>query len=391
MVTFLAPGFLDLGIVAAAGVVAIHLVGTRRPRAVPFPTARFIPERPAPAHARALTLRDLLLLLLRAVALFLLGAALAGPVLAPRRARVLRIVVADVSADADPRTVRDAVARLVRSGDALIAFDTAARRLATGETLPPSVIGAGPGSLSAGLAAALRTAPLLRDRADSLALLVVSPARSAEIDSATAALIARWPARIGGVRIAGASAAVRASAPARVVWGDSTRPPRAVPRRPIDTVMAIAVPGATVLVAPLVRRWIFPPDSLRGARVIARWPDGVPAALEVDGSAAAACTRSIAFAAEPAGDVPLRSSFRAIVARLREPCETAADSSVEPHVAALLDGPATAAPTSAFPPPPASRAPMAPWLAGCALLLLLLEPLARHRGLATTAAAAGSR
>ena len=104
---------------AIAIAAAASLVGDRTAlhRAQPagaeiFPTARFIPQRAIHARTRSLALTDVLLLLLRVLAIMVLGVAVAGPLFAAGR-RVTRIVIADRSrAVASIVAVRDSVERI---------------------------------------------------------------------------------------------------------------------------------------------------------------------------------------------------------------------------------------------------------------------------------------
>ena len=75
--TFLAPLWLAVAAIAAGVVFALHLITTRRPPAAPLPTARFVPGGDARAASRASRPTDVPLLLLRVLALVLLGAAVA--------------------------------------------------------------------------------------------------------------------------------------------------------------------------------------------------------------------------------------------------------------------------------------------------------------------------
>ncbi len=191
------------------------------------------------------------------------------------------------------------------------------------------------GNLSAALIAALRAGSILRDRADSLELVIVSPFAKEELDAATDTIRALWrgksPPResrglpVGATSIAGAleiSAAAddplavtvglarngpdvsgvinrtsvgtepRRSGGALIEWPASTRPRFAVQRAARDTVGGVMA-GESVVVSTFDRQWSYPADSLRGAEVIARWVDGEPAAIEKpDGTD---CTRSSPF------------------------------------------------------------------------------------------------
>lgn len=379
--TLLAPWFLYAGIAAAATVVALHLIATHRPPATPLPTARFAPTGRATATVRSLRLTDRALMILRMLAVLALGAGLARPMMIPEREHVGRIIVADVSgAIRDTGEVRAEVAKEWRTGDRIVAFDSAAWLVARPESLGVRDTGGDrpPGSLSAALAAALRAAPALRPRVDSIRLIVISPLLDYEVDAATAALRALWPGRIELVAVTRAAAAA-ATAPARISSPASGRPALAVARTAVDTAAAIVAEGGPVLVAPFARAWYYPRDSIRGARVLARWPDGEPAAVET--GTPSSCQRSISFAIDSAGDIPLRPAARELASVLAEPCGTRrSPPASQPAASMLATGPRHLAPAARIGPAPEERSVLAPWLIGFALALLLLELLVRRRG-----------
>jgi hypothetical protein len=127
MPVFLAPGFLLGGLAVAAVVGLLHLLAWKRPPETVFPTARFVPDRPARAVSRALRPTDLLLLLLRLLIVAAIALAFAGPLWA-RRDGVRRVILADVSGSVrDPAATADSVLALARPGDVVIAFGSAAR------------------------------------------------------------------------------------------------------------------------------------------------------------------------------------------------------------------------------------------------------------------------
>src|SRR5262245_51448436 len=116
---FLAPAFLLAAAAAAAVVVALHFIVTGDAPVVALPTARFAPEQPVRARARAIRLQELLLMLLRLCLILALGAGLAQPVLRPFRRSLGRIVVADRSrAVANPAEVADSARPFLSAADA---------------------------------------------------------------------------------------------------------------------------------------------------------------------------------------------------------------------------------------------------------------------------------
>ncbi|MEP6692703.1 MAG: BatA domain-containing protein, partial [Gemmatimonadaceae bacterium] len=206
--TWLAPIFLAAGAVAAFATAVLHFLARRRPHEVPLPTARFLPERAAEAATRSARPSDLLLLAVRVLAVLLAAAAFARPLLRGARRPVARVVLADVSRDVRARAeMRDSVRALAAAGDVVIAFDSAARVMtpdaldSLGSTPPAAA-----GSVSAALVAARRSVALLRDRADSVEMVIVSPLAADEVDAATARIRATWNGRARLVRVAAANA-----------------------------------------------------------------------------------------------------------------------------------------------------------------------------------------
>src|SRR4029079_1608152 len=126
--TFLAPGLFVASLAIAAAVVALHFIVTRQPRAASFPTARFVPDLPATATARATRPSDIWLMLLRVLLVLAAGAGLAKPILKPSRGKEARVILADVSRSSkDSAAVRDSVRSLYRNHDIVIAFDSSSR------------------------------------------------------------------------------------------------------------------------------------------------------------------------------------------------------------------------------------------------------------------------
>lgn len=204
--TFLAPGFFIASLAVAAAIVALHFIVTRQPRAGILPTARFVPDMHATTVAPAKRPSDLLLLLLRALVVLAAGTALAKPVLTSSRGAEARVILVDVSRSArDPIATRDSVGAYYRSGDAVVAFDSSAR-VVTGnveDTLGALRLTSKRGNLSAALIAALRAGSSLRDRADSLELVIVSPFGKEELDAATDTIRKLWPGKAQLVSVSG--------------------------------------------------------------------------------------------------------------------------------------------------------------------------------------------
>jgi hypothetical protein len=434
-VTFLAPWALWAAGAVSAAVIALHILASKHPRVTPLPTARFIPDVPLRATARAMRLSDVLLMLVRVAAVLLVGVAFARPELTRGHRGVGRVVMVDRSGfDLNYPSAGDSARRYYAHGDVLITFDSAAHResgdhpLTSLEAERSSRIPAG--SLSAALAAGMRAASQLRGDADSVELVLISPFAADEWDGATGAIRAAWPGRLRLVRIesidpssplvnvdvvgAAPDDPVRAAvsllphadtlgkgrhlvridrgAPARAdtSW---TRSGAALVRWPASldssgwrarsradssgAVIATAGPARAILVSPFARA-IEPTPG----RVVARWTDGAPAATErAQGSG---CVRDVAIPIARAGDLALRESTRRLVAALASPCggdvkyTPASDSAL-----AQLRGSGPLVATRALERRTAPRGHLATWLLAAAFVLLLLEPLVRReRGLA---------
>jgi hypothetical protein len=375
-VSFLAPGFLIAAAGAALGVVALHFIVTRRPRAVSFPTARFVPDVPVTARARSVHLSDLLLLAMRVLIILLAGAALARPIFPPEREQVVRVIAADVSGSVENvAETRDSVRALFRPGDAIVLFDTATWPVETPDSVRARPGVASNGSLSAGLIGALRAGSRVREGADSVELLVVSPATLGERDRATAAIRAQWPGRGRLVRVSATpSADSRIARTTQLSFLSASRPRLAVARNRIDTVGAV-VAGGHVVIAPFERRWRFVSDSLAHSRVIARWVDGEPAAIEWD--SASTCMRSIAVPVDSTGDMLLRPSFAGFRAALARPC-LQVGSAPDPEATTMLAATGNLATAAQFPPSMDVDSPLARWLAALAIALAIIDMILRR-------------
>jgi Aerotolerance regulator N-terminal len=429
--TFLAPGFLFASLAVAAAIVALHFIVTRQPRAAILPTARFVPDTRATTVAPAKRPSDLLLMLLRVLLVLAAGAGLAKPVLTPSHGAEARVILVDVSRSArDSIAIRDSVRAIYRNGDAVVAFDSSARLVAgnvadTLGALRPTIRR---GNLSAALIAALRAGSSLRDRADSLELVIVSPFAREEFDAATDTVRKLWPGNARLVRVAEAgvdtatvtsSLTINAAAddplavtvglvrttatasgridrgsspipPAGVAavgtligWPASTRPRFAVQRAARDTVGGVMA-GEAVVVSMFDRQWSFPPDSLRGAEVIARWVDGEPAAVEKpDGTG---CVRSVAIPVTPVGDFVIRKDFVRFVTTLSRPCSRITSlAPADPAVVASLEGKGGLAPRAAFQPLTDVHSQLAPWLFALAMAAAITELFVRRRARDTKA------
>ena len=424
--TFLAPGYLFASLALAAAIVGLHFIVTRQPRSAVLPTARFVPDTRATTVAPAQRPSDLALMLLRVLLVLAAGAGLARPVITARRGAEARVILVDVSRSArDSIAMRDSVRANYRNQDALVLFDSSARLVP--EQVYDSLAALRPttrrGNVSAALIAALRAGSALRDRADSLELVIVSPFAREELDAATETIRKLWPGRARLVRVAppGVDTAAaptnltisaaaddplsitvalakttarasghidrgNASSPpsglasggSLIGWPASTRPRFAVPRAERDTVGGVMA-GDAVVVSTFERQWSFPPDSLRGADVIARWVDGEPAAVEK--SEGNGCVRSVAVRVTPVGDFVIRHDFVRFVASLARPCVRITSLiPADPTVVAKLEGRGGLASRSAFQPLTDAHSDLAPWLFGLAIAAAIAELFVRRRG-----------
>ncbi len=419
--SFLAPIWLGAAVLGALGVVALHLITTQRPPSMMLPTARFVPEGDSRASSRAARPTDLPLLLLRCAAILLLGAAFAGPVSRTRGAALARVIVVDRSRGALP-DVRDSALALVRAGDVLVLFDSSAVVVTDGaaDSLRSRTFVSTParGSISAALVAAQRAGRDLARRADSVELAIVSPLTSDELDAASAATFARWPGRARFVRTAPARTTPAVVTLVSDEADDALRPPiaalnaraahgaafaavRVVRRAPLhadsvaarDSAVAIvswpragSAPtsaegvwaGYATVVAPFVRLSLPP-----GGRTVGRWADGERAAAEWP--LGRGCIRAIGVGVPVAGDITLQPAFTAVAQALLAPCYPSQTSTAAPDSIAKLFAHPGGAATATVLRASDESSPLAPWLLGAALFLLIGESFVR-RGPAETAA-----
>ncbi len=428
--SFLLPGFLAAAGAIAAATTLLHFIVTREPDLWRLPTARFAPERAIQARSRALQPKDLLLLAVRVALVLAVGAALARPLLSPARRDRVRIVLLDRSrAVASVREAADSARTLLGDRDLLIVFDSAATLLESGvsDSLERLSLSTRTGRLSTGLIRALRAASWIRDRADSIELVVVSPLVREEIDAATDSLRALWPAGIRLVRTAAridsgawppvtfegaADDPLRLALPSRVsasgsasvllvrrlaaaadsawavgagrvlvVWPAWREVPGGWTAQTPDTVGAVAA-GSAVVVAPFVRTVTHRGgrDDSVSARVIARWVDGAPAAIEE--ARVAGCIRTVTIEVPVVGDLVLDPRFAKLVAALCERCGGGMDLTPldEPQRAQLAgDSGGRHALAASFAAPEQVPSPWTRWLLLAAVLLVAAESVLRRR------------
>ncbi len=429
--TFLAPGLFLASVAVASAVVALHFIVTRQPRAGILPTARFVPELPATATARATRPSDLLLMLLRVALVLAVGAGLAQPVVKPTRGEDARVILVDVSRSvADVDALRDSVRSVYRPQDALVVFDSAARILAgdAGDSIAVLSPSTKRGNLSAALIVAMRAGSSLRESADSLELVIISPFVVEEAGPALDSVRALWPAgarlivagrgetqpgspgatdmrraeirdatpgdplsvTAGLASVAGGATVVRtgsaafdsASAVALIDWPALARPRGASPRQVVDTIGGVTADFTTV-VARFERKWIYSADSLAGGEVIARWIDGEPAAVEWRNDSG--CVRSASIPVPVAGDLPIRRDFVRLFATLAAPCFANREAvPMDASVLAALAGDGGLAPREVFRPRGDVRSWLAPWLIALGLAAAVFEMFVRRHTVIAT-------
>ena len=396
----LAPAFLIAAGIVAAGVVGLHFLSTREPDTELLPTVRFVPDVPLQATTVTVRFTDPWLLVLRVLLILLLGAALARPLIHPLAQTVARIAVVDVSrAVANPGELADSARGHVEGAAAVVLFDDRAREIGRGAADTLAALRSGPrddsatrGSLSSALIAALRIASRLRDGADSLQLVVVSPFAREERDAATERIRALWPGRIDVVRAGGAAPSQAESAappaPERIEWADSGATAMWVPRDPPDTIGGVRALDA-VMVHSFVRRWRpataadtgadpAAPEDAADVRVYARWMDGEPAAFER--ATPGGCVRSLAIPLPTEGDAILRPDFQRFLAGLEDPCGEPADlSPLSDSFMEAFRGDGPLAPASLVERQIRRVTPAVPWILAFALLVALAEIWLRRR------------
>lgn len=438
--SFAYPWLISFGAAVAAGVVALHLLSTRRPPVRPLPTARFVPESDLRAVSRTSRPTDLLLLTMRVLAVLLIAAAFAQPMPDAPGPAVRRVVALEwTTALGDADAARATAQTLLGEGDALVVFDTAARVVPAADlpTLaPPTVRGA---ALSPMLVALRDAAANIARGADSVAVTVLSGFPAEAWNAATAPLRATWPGRIDVQVVESAvdstvaqvtalpddaeDPVVAALPLATAAFGADARPGtgasaasgnarRMVRLRrgmadpddstwlaqtpgallvhwPRDTAAALSADGVVAmlgaeaaLVAPLGRVALNVSDAAAETRVIARWRDGTPAATErADGMG---CRRNVAIAVPEGGDVTLREPFAAVMRVLLEPCGGQRSAAPDDSLLADFAGKGALAVAAPFV-RDGTGSPWTPWLLVAALVLLVVEQWWRQRNVTEAA------
>jgi hypothetical protein len=419
--TFLTPYFLWIGLGVSAAVAALHFIVTRQPQSEPFPTARFVPDIAIEAVSRAREPSDLLVLVLRLLAVMSLATAFSGPIVSPKRASTTRIILADLSkGSANISAIRDSAAKFFRPTDLLIGYDSLPRPLLAPDSIPTVQHRADIGRLSAALVSAIREGTRISERADSISLIAISAFPAESWDAATDTIRSLWPGAIQVVsvapslspdnsHVAKATPQLSAEDPLAYALALAAKQPHAdqlrIVREGSDPSAAGATAGVTlywpsaqrpllakqsstkmhgalrtadaVVVAPFPTRWEFPSDSVQGLSVIARWEDGSPAAVQRnDGSR---CERSTNIPVPAKGDLVIRPEFVSVVQRLISSCVAPITFSHAGEAAlSRLKGGTAAAARASFRPSQSRRSPYTLWLLVAAIVFLILEQFTRR-------------
>jgi hypothetical protein len=387
MISFLHPAFLYAAFGVAAGIIALHFIVTERPRVGVLPTVRFFPDVRARATTLTMRLSDLLLLAMRVLTALLVGAAFAQPKLSPRHSTIARVVALDISRNT--RSLSEVANRAradLHTAAAVVLFDSTAREVrpdAAIDSLLANTSGTGgrraAGRLSPALIASLRAAARVRENADSVEIVVVSPLAAEERDGATLTVRRLWPGHIRVTRVSAVSdSANPAEGKSSIEWADSVPKNNVWVRRARpDTVGAVSA-GSLVLINPFIRRWRLAAPLDPSTRVFAHWVDGEPAIIEQ--RAGSGCSRLVSISFPSAGDVMLRPEFIRFRELLASPCGGARDAAPLPReFVAALAGRAGLAPVGLIEPRVTRMTPPVPWLLAAALAMALLELLVRRK------------
>lgn len=336
---------------AALGVIAVHLLSWRRPEPRALPTARFVPPAAQRALSRRIRPSDLLLLALRLVAVWAIGLAVAGPAYHIRQPGIARVIIADRSrAVARLAEVRDSVERLASEATVtrVVLFDSLptvagemAWRDSSGRTRR--------GDLDAALITAIREAVDMRNRFDSVDMVLVSALLAEEVSAGTREIVAAYGSPLRFVPVQARPANVP-PALGGGAWPPATDPVGAALRLTMRTTRPwlrvsrselTAADSAHATAGGVVVHWLESPEaplrndgvlSASGAVVgaFARLdaPAGTPVAWWSDGSPAAAqeplgtgCVRHVSIGIPARGDAVLRPAFLRLVHDLAAPCD----------------------------------------------------------------------
>jgi len=409
-VNFVAPLWLAAAGLVGAGVLIAHLFSSTVPPQDVLPTVRFIPESTPLTVMRSRRVSDRLLLLLRLLAVALLGFALSGAHVSRRAPSGIVLIDASRAVASLPLSVDSALAISI-AGSEFVVFDSTARRV-TRDELRELGRASARGSLSAALVVAHRIVAGTAG-GEGTQLVIVSPTVAEEMDSAVAPLIGLWQGPVRVVRVAAAAQPAQGSWDMRVSGDDPVAAALAgVPKGSgAATVRLLRTPasradsqwtetsGGVLVVWPansgsLVRRAVADSqggiassravvvaqfaraEQPREGRPVARWIDGEPAATERP--LGRGCIREVAIPVDVAGDIALRESFRAVARSLLAPCGGTPDftsSHVIPSRSAAAVIPSRGAARNL-----ATAGTLPLWLATLAALALIVEQALRGRG-----------
>ena len=365
MMSLAVPGYFAAALAAAAVVVALHLLGWRRPMPSLLPTARFAPSIAVRAVSRDVRLTDALLLAVRVLALLLAGLALSRPILAAGRRGVARVIVMDASRSvAGTDQVEDSARAHARGADttSYIRVDSMARLLSDSVLGPRAE---GRGTLTAGLIVAVREARRLQRQYDHVEIVLVSPFARESWDEATLLVRREWPYPVMVVPVvarptpdrrahdslpidrhfppvsdpvgaafalaprAGTSGALHvvrgAASPSDSLWASLggvlvswPESPAVAPAANSKGESSSTIDVITTTDRTVAGRFIRAPNVHMHGQVIARWGNGAPAVTEsVMGQG---CIRSVGFNPAGGGDAILRPAFLRLVQRLAVFC-----------------------------------------------------------------------
>ena len=206
-----APWILGAAVCAALTTCVLHFISVRRPPVLLLPTMRFLPERSVRAVSRSARPSDLPLLLLRVLALLLVGVALSGWYWRAAGVKHGRVVVIQREPDGNIETVRNAAARAMSGAFAVdtatrvVVMDTTAHVLSAAESqaFKPETLSnvvwdrvAVTPSFSGSVLAATRAAALLVNEersVDAVDLVIVAPLVREWRDAAVTPVRAAWP------------------------------------------------------------------------------------------------------------------------------------------------------------------------------------------------------
>lgn len=345
--TFATPWLFGAAVAASLMVGILHLLSVRRPPVLALPTARFVTGGDARAVARRPRPNDLLLLMLRVLALLAAGAALAGVQLGAGGARTVRLVMVD-SAAATDSSWRE---RQLTGAGAPIA--AAAKDDGKVESQLHAVADLARDPARAVVRATQLAAALAADRPEleQVELTVVIPDHVETVEG-WEAWRAQWPGAITVQRAAPAGNVVgdgdgatgvaqpsflasamndaatvamtslfgRAAADpyVTIVWPQDGAPAGWRMRQVSDTVSAVAAQGQA-LVGPFVRVADAPPVyDVPARRALAWWSDGAPAVVEE--RVGDRCLRSVGIRVPAASDLLLSAPAAGLLRALRAPC-----------------------------------------------------------------------